>query len=44
MTCTVEENTEEPEEQRPESTEEGHAAPDPERENGGDADDVPTAD
>ena len=44
MTRTVEEDTQEPSEQTPEETEEGQPAPDPERENGGDADDVPTAD
>jgi hypothetical protein len=38
------ENTQEPEEQTPERTEEGHPAPDPERDEGGNADDVPTAD
>jgi hypothetical protein len=46
MTFIVEkENTQEPEEQSPEQTEEGHPTPDPERDdNGGNADDVPTAD
>jgi hypothetical protein len=32
-----------PEEQDPEETEEGSPVPDPERENGGDAEDVPGA-
>jgi hypothetical protein len=45
MTFIVEkENTQEPEEQSPERTDEGQPAPDPEREGTGNADDVPTAD
>jgi hypothetical protein len=45
MTRTVEkEDTQEPSEQSPEKTEEGAPVPDPEREDGGDADDVPSAD
>jgi hypothetical protein len=40
----VEEDTQQPSEQSPERTEEGPPAPDPERENGGDSDDVPSAD
>jgi hypothetical protein len=40
----VEENTQQPSKQSPERTEEGPPAPDPEREDGGDADDVPSAD
>jgi len=39
-----EENTEALNEQDPEETEEGSPVPDPERENGGDAEDVPGAD
>ena len=39
-----EENTQGPEEQDPEGTDEGAPVPDPERENGGDAEDVPEAD
>jgi hypothetical protein len=39
-----EENTQGPEDQDPESTDEGAPVPDPERENGGDAEDVPEAD
>jgi len=39
-----EEDTQQPSEQSPEGTEEGNPAPDPEQEDGGDADDVPTAD
>jgi hypothetical protein len=40
----VEEDTQQPSEQSPEWTEEGPPDPDPEGENGGDADDVPSAD
>jgi hypothetical protein len=43
MTFTVEENTQAPKEQDPEETEEGSPIPDPEREDGGDAEDVPGA-
>jgi hypothetical protein len=39
-----EENTEAPQEQDPASTDEGPPVPDPERENGGDAEDIPDAD
>jgi hypothetical protein len=38
-----EEDTQAPAEQDPEETEEGSPVPDPERENGGDAEDVPDA-
>jgi hypothetical protein len=38
------EDTEAPREQDPERTEAGPPVPDPERENGGDAEDVPEAD
>jgi hypothetical protein len=38
------EDTQELQEQSPERTEEGTPAPDPERDDGGKADDVPTAD
>jgi hypothetical protein len=38
-----EEDTEAPAEQDPEETEEGSPVPDPERENGGEAEDVPGA-
>jgi hypothetical protein len=45
MTRTVEEeDTQRHSEQTPERTEDGPPVPDPERENGGDADDVQTAD
>jgi hypothetical protein len=45
MTFTVEkENTQAPSGQDPDETEEGPPVPDPERENGGDAEDVPQAD
>jgi hypothetical protein len=45
MTRTVEEeDTQEPLEQSPERTEEGPPVPDPERDDGGDAEDVPSAD
>jgi hypothetical protein len=44
MTRTVEEDTQQPAEQTPERTEEGSPVPDPEREDGGDRDEVPTAD
>jgi hypothetical protein len=45
MTRTVEkENTQQPEEQSPERTEEGAPVPDPERGDQADADDIPTAD
>jgi hypothetical protein len=40
----VEEDTQPPSEQSPERTEEGPPAPDPEHEDGSDADDVPSAD
>ncbi|MGH3006630.1 MAG: hypothetical protein ACRDOS_12190 [Gaiellaceae bacterium] len=40
----MEENTQQPSEQSPERTEEGPPVPNPERENGGDADDIPSAD
>jgi hypothetical protein len=43
MTRTVQEDTQPPVEQDPEPTEEGSPIPDPERENGGDAEDVPGA-
>ena len=38
------ENTEAPPEQDPEGTEKGAPVPDPERDDGGDAEDVPEAD
>jgi hypothetical protein len=38
------EDTEAPREQEPDPTEEGPPAPDPEREDGGDAEDIPEAD
>jgi hypothetical protein len=45
MTFTMEaENTEALNDQDPEETEEGSPVPDPERENSGDAEDVPGAD
>jgi hypothetical protein len=44
MTFMSEEDTQAPAEQDPEETEEGSPVPDPERENGGDAEDVPNAD
>jgi len=44
MTFTMENDTQEPREQDPDETEEGSPVPDPERENGGDAEDVPGAD
>jgi hypothetical protein len=45
MTRTVErEDTQAPAEQTPEQTEEGAPVPDPERDDGGDGEDVPTAD
>jgi hypothetical protein len=45
MTRTVEEeDTQEPLEQCPERTKEGPPVPDPERDDGGDAEDVPSAD
>jgi hypothetical protein len=44
MTRTVEENTQAPSEQDPEETEEGSPVPDPERDGGGEAEDVPSAD
>jgi hypothetical protein len=44
MTRTVEEDTEQPSEQTPEKTEHGPPVPEPEEEDGGDAEDVPTAD
>ena len=39
-----EENTQAPERQDPDETDEGSPVPDPERENGGDAKDIPEAD
>jgi hypothetical protein len=39
-----EENTQQPNGQDPDATEEGSPVPDPERDDGGDADDVPEAD
>ena len=39
-----EENTQAQDDQEPEHTEEGSPVPDPEQENGGDAEDVPEAD
>jgi hypothetical protein len=39
-----EENTQAPDGQDPDETEEGSPVPDPERENGGDAEDIPGAD
>jgi hypothetical protein len=39
-----EEDTQAPEEQDPERTDEGSPVPDPERDEGGDAEDVPDAD
>jgi hypothetical protein len=44
MIFTVENDTQEPPEQDPDETEEGSPVPDPEREDGGDAEDVPGAD
>lgn len=44
MTFTMENDTQELPEQDPDETEEGSPVPDPERENGGDAEDVPGAD
>jgi len=44
MTRTVEEDTQRPEEQSPEETEEGSPVPDPEQDDGRDAEDVPSAD
>jgi hypothetical protein len=43
MTLMSEEDTQAPEEQDPEETEEGPPVPDPEREDGGEAEDVPGA-
>jgi hypothetical protein len=40
----MEEDTQAPSDQDPDETEEGSPVPDPEDENGGDADDVPEAD
>jgi hypothetical protein len=40
----MEENTQAPNEQDPAGTEEGSPVPDPEDENGGDAEDLPEAD
>ena len=40
----MEENTQAPNDQDPRQTEEGSPVPDPERENSGDAEDVPDAD
>jgi hypothetical protein len=40
----MEEDTQAPRDQDPDETEEGSPVPDPEDENGGDADDVPEAD
>jgi hypothetical protein len=39
-----EENTQAPSDQDPDGTEEGTPVPDPERDNGGDTEDVPEAD
>ena len=39
-----EENTQAPDGQDPDETQEGSPVPDPERENGGDAEDIPGAD
>lgn len=39
-----EENTQAPNDQDPDETQEGSPVPDPERDDGGDADDVPEAD
>jgi hypothetical protein len=44
MTFTVENDTQEPSGKDPDETEEGSPVPDPEREDGGDAEDVPEAD
>jgi hypothetical protein len=44
MTFTVENDTQEPRGQDHDETEEGSPVPDPEREDGGDAEDVPEAD
>jgi hypothetical protein len=44
MTRTVEENTQRPQVQSPEETEEGSPVPDPEQDDSADADDVPSAD
>jgi hypothetical protein len=44
MTFTVENDTQEPRGQDPDETEEGSPVPDPEGEDGGDAEDVPEAD
>jgi hypothetical protein len=43
MTFMTQENTEAPEAQDPQETEEGSPVPDPERDDGADADDVPGA-
>jgi hypothetical protein len=43
-TFTMEENTQAPSDQDPDGTEEGSPVPDPEDEDGGDAEDVPEAD
>jgi hypothetical protein len=40
----MEEDTQAPSDQDPDETEEGSPVPDPEDDNGGDADDVPEAD
>jgi hypothetical protein len=40
----MEEDTQAPSDQDPDETEEGSLVPDPEDDNGGDADDVPEAD
>jgi hypothetical protein len=40
----MEENTQAPSDQDPDDTDEGSPVPDPEGENGGDAEDVPEAD
>jgi hypothetical protein len=40
----MEEDTQAPRDQDPDETEEGSPVPDPEDDNGGDADDVPEAD
>jgi hypothetical protein len=44
MTFTVENDTQEPRGQDPDETKEGSPIPDPEREDSGDAEDVPEAD
>jgi hypothetical protein len=44
MPGSVENENRQPEEQSPEGTEQGSPVPDPERDDDGDADEVPTAD